>query len=181
MGRRKRQRVPSAEVRRGGGLKRLPEMLTRVLDPAARRRGIASAGLLTDWPAIVGPNLAARCQPLKLGRDRSGAGGILHLRISGAAALELQHSEPQVLERINGYFGFPAVAKLRLVQAPLPPVPRRRPPEARALAPAEVAEVEATVAPIMDESLRGALAALGRAIHSFPPPQPAAARAPAGS
>ena len=41
-------------MRRGGGLRRLPDLLGRVLDPASRRRGLAEARVLTDWPAIVG-------------------------------------------------------------------------------------------------------------------------------
>lgn len=171
MGRKKqRQEVPSQDVRRGGGLKRLPEMLTRVLDPATRRRGIASAGLLTDWPAIIGPNLAARCQPIKLGRDRGA--GVLHLRVGSGSALELQHSEPQLLERINDYFGFPAVARFRLVQAPLPAAKRPRAPAARALSADEIAAIETGVAAVADEPLRAALAGLGRAVRSFPPPAP---------
>ena len=31
-------------------------------------------------------------------------------------ATELQHLEPQVLERINGFFGYAAVKRLRLIQ-----------------------------------------------------------------
>src|SRR5919106_1345380 len=113
-----------AAMRRGGGLRRLPDLLGKVLDPASRRRGLAEAGVLTDWPRIVGEVLARRCQPVKLTGSR-GHGGILHVHVAGSAALELQHSEPQLLERINSYFGYPAVARLRLIRAPR--APRSRP------------------------------------------------------
>lgn len=152
-------------VRRGGGLRRVPDMLTRVLDPAARRRGLAGAGILTDWPAIVGPAMAARCQPVKLAHDRSGAGGVLHLRVSGAAALELQHAAPQLVERINTHFGYPAVERLRLVQAaplrPLKPPARTVPP----LSADQQARIETLVQEVSDPALRAALAGLGRALH----------------
>ena len=101
-------------MRRGGGLRRLPELLQRLLDPAARRRGLAEARLLTDWPLVIGPQLGARCQPVRLTGGRDGTGGVLTIHVGGASALELQHSAPQVLERINGFFGYPAVARLRL-------------------------------------------------------------------
>jgi hypothetical protein len=150
--------------RRGGGLKRLPEMMTRVLDPAARRRGLAGAALLTDWATIVGPALAARSQPVKLGRDTEGRGGILHLRVSGTAALELQHAAPQLIERINTHFGYPAVARLRLIQAPIPHSTRPPPRPARELSAEEEARIEATVASVGEEELKRALARLGRAL-----------------
>jgi hypothetical protein len=153
-------------MRRGGGLRRMPELLGRLLDPAARRRGLAEARLLTDWATVIGPHLASRCQPVKLARDSGGRGGVLMLHVSGPAALELQHSQPQVIERINGYFGYPAVGRLRLIQAPpRPPVkPRGRP--SRALGAAECAEIDGLVQPVTDAALRAALTRLGRALRS---------------
>jgi hypothetical protein len=154
-------------LRRGGGLRRMPELLGRLLDPAARRRGLAEARLLTDWAAVVGPHLAARCQPVKLAPDPGGRGGVLVLHVSGPAALELQHSQPQVIERINGYFGYPAVARLRLIQAPRrAPVKPRKARPARSLSAAECAEIDTLVQPIADGALRAALTRLGRALRS---------------
>ena len=106
----------------------MPDLLRRVLEPAARRRGLAEAKLLTEWPTIVGPALATRCHPIRLSSRSDRPGGMLVLHVAGAAALELQHSEPQILERINGYFGYGAVGRLRLIQAPLP---RTRPGRCR--------------------------------------------------
>jgi len=161
----RRTRPPHGDERRGGGLRPAPAMLARLLDPAARRRGLVDAKLLTDWPAIVGPQLAARCQPLKLGRDRGGAGGVLHLGVSGAAAPELQHSEPQVIERINSHFGYPAVARLRLVHAPIPRAAGPSRPSPRALATAELEELEDAAQAVADPGLRAALVGLGRTMR----------------
>jgi hypothetical protein len=152
-------------TRRGGGLRRLPDLLGRVLDPAARRRGLAEAKLLTEWPAIVGPRLGARSQPVRLAHRPDQAGGVLTLHVAGSAALELQHSEPQVLERINGFFGYPAVARLHLVQAP--PARMMAPPSARprpGLTSAEEGEVAAAVRAVGDPALQAALARLGRTL-----------------
>jgi hypothetical protein len=156
------------EIRRGGGLWRLPDLLGRVLDPPARRRGFAEATLLTDWPAVVGAGLAARSQPVKLAGERSARrGSTLVLHCASAAALELQHAELQLLERINDHFGYPAVARLRLIQAPpAKPVKRRPPRRTRALTPGDLDEIGATVAPLADPGLREALARLGRALRA---------------
>lgn len=169
----KRQIATDREaMRRGGGLRRLPDLLGKVLDPASRRRGLAEAGVLTDWPSIVGEVLAARCQPVKLTGSSRGHGGILHVHVAGSAALELQHSEPQLLERINSYFGYPAVARLRLIRAPL-----ALPPHVPAAAPAALdaaarAEIEAVVRPVADDALRAALSGLGATLKARAGPQP---------
>ena len=156
-------------MRRGGGLRRLPNLLTHVLDPAARRRGLAEAKLLTEWPTIVGTELAARCQPVRLGKGTDRQGGILVLHVAGTAALELQHSELQILERINGFFGYRAVARLRLIQAPpLKRVARPARPAQRRLSDADENQVAEAVRAIRDPALRTALADLGRALKSCP-------------
>ncbi len=152
-----------AAMRRGGGLRRLPELLGKVLDSASRRRGLAEARVLTDWPSIVGAALAARCQPVNLTGDR-GHGGVLPVHVAGSAGLELQHSEPQLLERINGYFGYAAVARLRLIRAPLALPRRAGPAPAPPLDPAAPAEIEAVVQPVADDALRAALTGLGAAL-----------------
>jgi hypothetical protein len=168
--RRRRAQASGAEpIRRGGGLRRLPDLLRRVLEPAARRRGLAEARLLTDWATVVGPLLATRCHPIRLSPRPDGRGGTLVLHVNGAAALELQHSEPQILDRINGYFGYDAVARLRLIQAPLP---RSNDPPTRSarcgLSDAEEAEIAQAVRAIDDPELRTALQALGRSLKGRP-------------
>ena len=152
----------AVQIRRGGGLRRLPDLLTHVLEPAARRRGLAEAKLLTEWPTIVGPTLATRCHPIRLSQRSDGAGGILVLHVAGAAALVLQHSEPQILERINGYFGYDAVRRLRLIQAPLPRTDARVTlPSSRSLSDDETIEIADAVRDIRDPGLRAALQGFG--------------------
>jgi hypothetical protein len=166
MPRRRRRKASTGGLRRGGGLRRLPELLGRVLDPAARRRGLAEARLLTDWRLILGPHLGERCQPVRLS-GAPGAPGVLTVHVGGASALELQHSEPQVIERINDFFGYPAVARLRLIQAPpARPVKRPQPWPTRPLAASEQAAIVAAVAAITDPGLRGALVRLGETVEA---------------
>jgi hypothetical protein len=163
----RKARPTPAGFRRGGGLRRLPELLGRVLDPAARRRGLAEARILTDWPLVVGSALATRCQPVRLSRAGDGQGGVLTVHTGSASALELQHGAPQVIERINGFFGYPAVARLRLIQAPpVRPVKPRAAARMRPLAAAELAALEGTVAGVGDPDLRLALVALGRTVKA---------------
>ncbi len=165
--RRRKLRARPETARRGGGLRRLPELLGRLLEPSARRRGLAEARLLTDWPLVIGPQLGARCQPVRLSGAEGPAGGVLTVHVGGAFAPELQHSTPQLLERINGFFGYPAVARLRLIQAPpVRPVKRRGARPMRPLAADELAALAALVEPVTAPDLRRALGTLGRTVKA---------------
>ena len=138
----------------------MPDLLGKLLGSEARRRGLAEVRLLTDWAAVIGETIATRCQPVSLSRH-----GVLHLDVTGGAALELQHAELQVIERINTYFGRQAVTRLHLRHSP----PQRRKltsPELPApeLDPSEEAAIDKKVAGIGDQALREALASLGQTL-----------------
>lgn len=154
--------APATPQRRG--LRPLADMVARVAGPLLRKRGFAEARIVTEWREIVGPALAEGSAPEKLTLGRAG-GGTLDIRVEGALALEIQHLQPQIMERVNGYFGYKAVDRIRLRQGPLPrrPVRRRARPAA---SPEAVTQVQATVANVEDAELRAALDRLGQAIHA---------------
>lgn len=152
--------------RRRRGPVALAATLSRITDAALRKRGFAQSAVITNWAEIVGAELADHTAPQKLAFPRGGRGdGTLHVRVAGALATELQHLAPVVLERINTYFGYQAVARLALEQGPLPPRPEttRRTPPPRLDAEQE-SVLESAVSGVEDESLRRALAGLGRAV-----------------
>jgi hypothetical protein len=77
-------------------------------------------------------------------------------------ALEIQHSSDVILQRVNRFFGWSAVGKLALRQAPLSRRDRPSPPLPPD--PKTVAEISETLSAVEDEELRAALARLGAAI-----------------
>jgi len=84
------------------------------------------------------------------------------LRVEGPMALEIQHASDAILQRVNRFFGWSAVGRLALRQAPLS---RRNPPKSsRAPDAASVAEIAETLSAVEDEELRAALARLGASI-----------------
>jgi hypothetical protein len=141
------------------GMHRLARAVGAVTRAAFGRQGFAEARVLTDWPAIVGPDLAADCLPESLS-----ANGVLRIRVAGGRALELQHLEPQLLDRIATFFGYRAVTRLSFVQGPLPPRTEPAPPSQRPLEPDEEAALAANLETMPDPGLRTALERLGRAV-----------------
>ena len=94
---------------------RLSQMVPKLTRAAFRNRGFHQASILTDWTDIVGVEMAAKSCPEKISRD-----GVLMLRVDGPIALEIQHLEPQLLERIATHFGYRAVVRIAIRQGPLP-------------------------------------------------------------
>jgi hypothetical protein len=135
--------------------------------------GFSTATLLTDWAIIVGADLAAYTAPERLkwprgfegatdtGEAAAGrAGATLMLRVEPARALDIQYKARLLIDRINAYFGYRAVAEIRLIQAPLirSAMPLPRGPAKPAAPPT------AAVQAIENEALREALAALEASI-----------------
>ena len=83
----------------------------------------------------------------------------LVLRVEGPMALEIQHSSDVILQRVNRFFGWSAVANSALRQAPLSR--RERPAPRRAPDPKEVAEIAESLSSVEDENARRA-GAIGR-------------------
>ena len=136
------------------------------LSETFKRQGFASAEIVTRWAEIAGPEIAAHSEPLKIQWPRTehddGRTATLVLRVEGPAAIEIQHLSGVILERVNRFFGWPAVGRLALRQAPL--ARREEKPASRTPDPAVTAAVAAELPATLDDDLRQALARLGAAI-----------------
>jgi hypothetical protein len=143
------------------GLRALGGAAARVAAPILAQRGGSggSGGVLgrlkAEWSAIAGAELAAIAWPEALRRD-----GALRLRVAPGFALDLQHRAPLAIERINLFFGRDVVARLILVQGPLP-LAAPPPPRPAPLAAVDARSLDARLADIADPALRAALAGLG--------------------
>ena len=111
----------------------LSELLSVTLGNAFKAQGFASTEIISRWPDIVGAEIAAHSEPLKINWPRASekdvaAPATLVLRVEGPAALEIQHLSAVILERVNRFFGWQAIGRIALRQAPLR---RREQPPAR--------------------------------------------------
>lgn len=99
----------------------LAQSVEPLLKPIYKKHGFAEHRILTQWEDIVGKELASGCIPQKLSfRNKSQEHGTLHILVNSGRALELQHMQPRILDKIATYFGYPAVSKITLTQTSLP-------------------------------------------------------------
>jgi hypothetical protein len=142
-------------------------LLSEVFSDAYAKQGFAARELVTRWADIAGAEIAAYSEPIKLQWPRPVEGqpqepATLVLKVEGPMALEIQHSSDVILARVNRFFGWSAVGRLALRQAPLSWRNRTAPPDPPD--PKSVERIAQTLSEIEDEQLRAALARLGAAI-----------------
>jgi hypothetical protein len=146
----------------------LAELVGTCLADAFARRGFAATEIVTHWEDIAGPEIAAHAEPVKidwprLREEADPEPATLHLRVEGPAAIEIQHLAGVIVERVNRFFGWPAIGRIALRQAPL--ARRRKTKLRREVDPESVRRVADTLTGVADEDLRAALARLGAAIR----------------
>ena len=131
---------------------------------ALDKRGFVDASIVNEWPTIAGSLIGGNSLPEKISfpRDRSKP-GTLHLRLeNGALSTEVMHFEPVLLERLNRFFGFRAVGRIKIIQGPLPVDEKKMRP---ALPPIEAETrdaIELSLDTVADGEIRDALMQLGK-------------------
>lgn len=159
---RKKTRNDAAPARRGK-VRSIADMLPDIGGTAFRRFGFVQTSVVTRWREIVGPRYADVSTPESI-RFPAGkrSDGVLHLLVEGAHAPMLQHVAPAIVERVNRFFGYAAVARLSIKQGSLPPVQPKRPaPTGLRPVPQDLGDSLRT---IVDPDLRECLAALAGAV-----------------
>lgn len=105
------------KVRRTYKTSSLADLANAVNNRAFRRFGFAKSDIHLHWAEIVGPVLSKSSLPERLvvprnPEEEGNNSGVLHVRVEGSYAPEMQHLEHLVIDRINSYYGFSAVNRL---------------------------------------------------------------------
>jgi hypothetical protein len=145
----------------------LADLVGPALAAAFKQQGFASSELVTHWEDIVGGEIAAHCEPMKINWPRQREAedpepATLVLRCQGPAAIEIQHLAGVIVERVNRFLGWRAIERVALRQAPL-----RRPARRSAKRPdtAAATRIAESLSDVADDGLRLALARLGAAVR----------------
>lgn len=156
--------------RRWGKMRGLSTIVPAVTKSSLAKRGFVQGEVIGRWREIIGERLATHTSPEKLTFPRGERNGAtLYVRVAPGLAPEVQHDQPRILDRINAYFGYRAVAGLKIIQAPVPrPVAVAR-VNRRTLRDDEVSDIQREVAATHDDDLREALEKLGRSLRAVPP------------
>lgn len=148
---------PEAPPRRNGP-RQVAELLPDVGRAAFKKFGFVQSSLVSRWGEIVGERWAKVSVPESLrfpvGRKE---GGTLTLTVRGAHAVTIQHILPEIVERVNRFFGYAAVAKVTIRHGEIVAKPERRAPPSIKPVPIELGDSLRTIG---DPELKAVLEAL---------------------
>jgi hypothetical protein len=160
---RPKPKVRPYERPRGGPAKPVAELVPQIGRAAFRRFGFVQSSVVTRWPEIVGERHARVCSPESI-RFPPGekSSGILQLVVLPAHAPLIQHVIPEIMSRVNRFFGYSAVSRVKLRQGAV------KPPHAEAKAPPSLKpipmELGDSLRDIGDPELRVVLESLARSL-----------------
>ena len=169
-----KQQNGNKQRKRGSrGFQRTSNLLQTRIRAAGESRGFAVTRLLTHWVEIVGEDTARMARPVHVKYGRDSFGATLTLLTTGAQAPMLEMQKETVREKVNSCYGYTAISRIRITQtaptgfaegqAQFTAAPKAKPPNP---SPETKQAARNAAAPIADEGLRDALAALGENIIS---------------
>jgi hypothetical protein len=153
-----------AESPRANRARAVSDIVPDIGRAAFRRFGFVQSSIVSRWREIVGDRYAAVSSPESI-RFPAGkrSDGVLNLIVEGAHAPMMQHVAPVIVERVNRFFGYPAVARVAFRQG-LVQIARARtraaPPSLRPI-PVELGD---SLREVADPELRACLESLARGV-----------------
>ena len=134
------------------------ELVADISGVAFKKFGFVQGAVVSRWAEIVGERYATVSSPESI-RFPTGkkSGGTLHLMVEGAHAPLIQHLAPMIIERVNAFFGYDAVATVVFRQGRAQPKAAPIERTGNAAIPAEMGEGLRSVS---DPELRAVLESL---------------------
>ncbi|RVU05484.1 DUF721 domain-containing protein [Novosphingobium umbonatum] len=150
---------------RGGQARAIADLMPDIGRTAFRRFGFVQSSVVTRWPEIVGEAHAKVCAPEAI-RFPPGekSDGILQLVVLPAHAPLISHVLPEIVERVNRFFGYNAVAKAKIRQGEVKPRPQNAPRPAPPILRPIPYELGESLRDIGDPELKAVLESLARSI-----------------
>jgi hypothetical protein len=150
---------------RGGDARAVSDLMPEIGRAAFRRFGFVQSSVVSRWDEIVGSRYAAVSAPeairFPVGKKSDGT---LELTVEGAHATMIQHVLPEIIERVNRFFGYGAVARIKVRQGPIAkPVSAPKPAAAPMLKPIPM-ELGDSLREIGDPELFAVLESLAKSL-----------------
>lgn len=150
------------EQKRSNRIRPVADLVPDVGRVAFRKFGFVQSAVVRRWSEIVGDRYAGVSAPESIRFPRGErANGALNLVVQGAHAPMMQHIVPEIIDRVNRFFGYPAIARVTIRQGEVTRPPRPAPLPDPAPLPAEMG---ASLRGIADPELRAVLEGLAAGV-----------------
>ena len=96
------------------GFSRAASLMQTRIRQASETRGFAVSRVVTHWPEVVGPSIAAISKPVDVSYGRQGLGATLTVLTTGANAPMLEMQKEQIRSKVNACYGHNAIQRVRI-------------------------------------------------------------------
>lgn len=97
--------------------KMLGTVALAMLNPAMRKKTGLNIEIFNNWQHIVGTDIAKLCLPVKLKWNGNSKIASLLLSAFGGNATIVMHYNLEIIEKVNRFFGYYAIDKIKITQA----------------------------------------------------------------
>tara|TARA_B100000886_G_C20417576_1_gene489971 strand:+ start:1979 stop:2464 length:486 start_codon:yes stop_codon:yes gene_type:complete len=81
------------------------------------KQGFAQNYIIENWDFIVGPSFFEKSLPIKLQIEKNS--GYLVIACDGSTALEMDYFKEDIIEKVNSYYDFQAINKIKFQNLPI--------------------------------------------------------------
>jgi len=100
---------------RHGRRKEVEDLAFDVIEPGLNQLGLVGSTILKNWAQIVGSALAQNTRPERVSfPPKARTHGTLHIKARQGFNTIIQHSNSEIIFRINSHFGFSAITEVRI-------------------------------------------------------------------
>src|SRR3972149_975546 len=145
----------------------LSDLIPGLIKASLGKKSLLFGKMLAGWPHIAGTDIAAKTMPIELKftkKPDQKNKATLHLAVESAYALEITYQKALLIERLNMFFGYPAIKDIKIIQQTDIMINKKpSPAPVRHLTPGEEKVIDGMVAEIKENDLQTALKNLGKA------------------
>ena len=94
-------------------MQKASRFLEEIITDSLKQRRFIYHTLFTKWREIIGDHISALATPIRMKFSHRNDGAILTVRINAALGPEMQLRAPNIIERINDFYGRVAVKQIK--------------------------------------------------------------------
>ena len=97
--------------------KKVGNSLPKIIDKNIKKKNFIEISLIKKWREIIGDDIAKFCWPIKIRfSEINNLNGIIFLKTMRGKSMEIEFKNEEIIEKLNQYFGYKAIAKISVVQ-----------------------------------------------------------------
>ncbi len=136
-----------------------------LVKPVFKARGLLEGKIISHWSQIVGEKFAQLSMAQRISFPKgSRKNGTLYVSVTSASAFLLEHAQDLIIERVNTFFGYKAVEKLKMIHDFSLPKIKENPQAPSELSRTDLKWLEDIVDQVEDSELKPFLEQLGKGI-----------------